>query len=94
MQRAFLGASGFARGERIRYFRNPFKLVPIEVMAEIADKFTRNEILTSNELREFIGVAPSNDPRADSLANPNMPQPAQDPSQPPTADPPTTPEQS
>jgi hypothetical protein len=76
MQRAFLGALGIARGERIRYYKNPFKLVPIAVMAEIADKFSRNEILTPNEIRSFMGIPPSSDPNADTLMNSNMPAPA------------------
>ena len=74
MQRSFLGFEKLAKGERIRYYRDPFKLVPLSTMAEIADKFTRNEILTSNEIRQAIGVAPSEDPKADELTNSNMPQ--------------------
>jgi hypothetical protein len=58
------------------FFRDPFKLVPITSIAEIADKFTRNEILTSNEIRSFIGIKPSDNPKADQLVNSNMPQPA------------------
>jgi hypothetical protein len=73
MQRSFLGFSGTEENERVRYFRSPFKLVPVNDMAEIADKFTRNEILTSNEIRGAIGIAPSNDPKADQLVNSNMP---------------------
>jgi hypothetical protein len=75
MQRAFLGQAGTKRNERILYFRDPFKLVPIGSIAEIADKFTRNEILTSNEIRGFMGIPPSKDPKADALVNSNMPQP-------------------
>ena len=74
MQRAFLGATGVKRKERIRYFRNPFKLVPLKDLAEIVDKFSRNEILSPNEIRGFIGLAPSKDPNADKLMNSNMPQ--------------------
>ena len=74
-QRAFLGRRGYKRKERIVYFRNPFKLIPIEQLAEIADKFTRNEIFSSNELRGYMGVEPSKDPKADQLVNSNMPQP-------------------
>lgn len=76
MQRAFLGQVGTKRFEKITYFRDPFKLVPIGDIAEIADKFTRNEILSSNEMRGFIGVRPSKDPKADALINSNMPQAA------------------
>lgn len=75
MQRAFLGPQGTHNNERIRYFRDPFKLVPVKEIAEIADKFTRNEILTANEIRSFMGIEPSTDPKADKLMNSNMPQP-------------------
>ena len=74
MQRTFLRARGFKNNERVMYFRNPFKLVPVKEIAEIADKFTRNEILSSNELRGFMGIPPSKDPKADELRNANMPQ--------------------
>jgi hypothetical protein len=75
MQRSFLGLTGVQDRERIQYFRDPFKLVPVKEIAEIADKFTRNEILTSNEVRSFMGIPPSSDPKADKLVNSNMPQP-------------------
>lgn len=75
MQRSFLGPIGFDKDERILYFKNPFKLVPLSNMAEISDTFTRNEIMTSNEIRGFIGLRPSKDPKADQLINSNMPQP-------------------
>jgi hypothetical protein len=75
MQRAFLGPRGAQSTQRIRYFRDPFKLVPTKEIAEIADKFTRNEILTSNEIRTFMGIKPADDPKADELVNANMPQP-------------------
>jgi hypothetical protein len=74
MQRSFIGPMGTKEKERIRYFRDPFKLVPVTEIAEIADKFTRNEILTSNEIRGFLGIPPSKDPKADQLINSNMPQ--------------------
>jgi hypothetical protein len=74
MQRSFLKERGFKDQERIVYFRDPFKLVPISQIAEIADKFARNEILSSNEIRGFIGMRPSSDPKADQLVNSNMPQ--------------------
>lgn len=80
MQRSFLGVLGTQRRERVRYFRDPFKLVPVAQLAEIADKFARNEILSSNEIRGFMGLPPSKDPKADKLINSNMPQP------PPTAE--------
>jgi hypothetical protein len=75
MQRAFLGPKGSKGDERIEYFRDPFKLVPINNVAEIADKFTRNEILSANEIRTYLGIKPSDDPKADKLVNSNMPQP-------------------
>lgn len=74
-QRAFIGPSGTTDLERVQYFRNPFKLIPVSQLAEIADKFTRNEILSSNEIRSFMGIPPSKDPKADQLVNSNMPQP-------------------
>lgn len=74
MQRSFLGPIGTAEGERIQYFKEPFKLVSATDLANIADKFTRNEILTSNEIRGYIGIPPSTDPKADKLINSNMPQ--------------------
>lgn len=80
MQRTFLGAIGTQNRERIRSFKDPFKFVAIADIAEIADKFTRNEILTSNEIRGFMGITPSKDPKADQLVNSNMPQPNGDPS--------------
>lgn len=73
MQRSFVGHQGTANLERIHYFNNPFKLVPVVQLAEIADKFTRNEVLTGNEIRGFMGIAPSTDPKADQLRNSNMP---------------------
>lgn len=76
MQRSFIQRMGTTKDQRIRFFQNPFKLVPVEKMAEIADKFTRNEILSSNEIRGFMGLKPSKDPKADQLVNSNMPQPA------------------
>lgn len=74
MQRAFLGEQSIDNKESIRYFRDPFKLVPISDIAEIADKFSRNEILSANEIRGFMGIPPSTDPKADQLMNSNMPQ--------------------
>jgi Phage portal protein len=75
MQRTFLARVGTHEDERIQFFRDPFKLVPVNDLAEIADKFTRNEILTANEIRGFMGIPPSKDPKADQLINSNMPQP-------------------
>ena len=56
----------------IKYFNDPFKLVPLSKLAEMADKFTRNEILTSNEIRSIIGIRPVDDPKADELRNKNL----------------------
>jgi Phage portal protein len=75
MQRAFLGPQGISNDERISFFRDPFGLVPVKDMAEIADKLARNEIVTANEVRQGLGLQPSSDPHADELRNSNMPQP-------------------
>ena len=85
MKRSFLSKTARTQGQTIMAFRDPFKLVPIGNIAEIADKFTRNEILTSNEIRQIIGFKPSNDPKADQLVNSNMPQPT-DPNMDPNMD--------
>jgi hypothetical protein len=75
MKRTFLTKTARTQGQSIVYFRDPFRLVPIAEIAEIADKFTRNEILTSNEFRQIVGFKPvRNDPKADQLRNSNMPQ--------------------
>ena len=75
MKRSFLSKTARTQGQTIMSFRDPFKLVPINNIAEIADKFTRNEILTSNEIRQIIGFKPSKDPKADKLVNSNISQP-------------------
>ena len=75
MKRKFLTKTARSQKQSISFFRDPFKLVPINDIAEIADKFTRNEILTSNEIRQIIGMKPSNDPKADRLVNSNISQP-------------------
>lgn len=72
MLRKFLTITARSQKQSIMFFRNPFKLVPVEQVAEIADKFTRNEILSSNEFRSVIGYKPSDDPRADELRNKNI----------------------
>lgn len=74
MLRTFLTKTARSQKQSILFFRDPFKLVPMANIAEMADKFTRNEIFTSNEIRQFIGVKPSKDPKADQLINSNMPQ--------------------
>lgn len=75
MKRKFLSKTARSQKQSIMYFRDPFKLVPVNDMAEIADKFTRNEILTSNEIRQVIGMRPASDPKADQLINSNIRQP-------------------
>jgi hypothetical protein len=75
MKRTFLGKTARAQGKSIMFFRDPFKLVPASEMAEIADKLTRNRILTSNEVRQIMGYKPSDDPEADKLVNSNIRQP-------------------
>lgn len=77
-ERKFLSKNARTRKQAIRYFRDPFKLVPIDNIAEIADKFTRNEIMTSNEIRQVIGMKPSDDPKADKLINSNLNQPPEE----------------
>lgn len=71
-KRKFLTKTARSQKQSIEYYRNPFRLVPIDNIAEIADKFTRNEIMTSNEIRQVIGMKPSNDPKADQLVNSNL----------------------
>lgn len=74
MRRSFLTKTGRSQRQTVMAFRDPFKLVPINDIADIADKFARNEILSSNEIRQIIGMKPSIDPKADELRNSNMPQ--------------------
>ncbi len=75
MKRKFLTKTARSQKQTIAFFRDPFKLVPVDNLAEIADKFTRNEILSSNEIRQIIGMKPSEDPKADELRNKNLNQP-------------------
>lgn len=75
LKRKFLTKTARSQGQSIEFFQDPFRLVPINNIAEIADKFTRNEILTSNEIRQIIGMKPSKDPKADKLINSNIAQP-------------------
>lgn len=82
MKRTFLSKTARTQRQSIMYFRDPFKLVPMEQLAEIVDKFTRNEVLSSNEIRAAIGIRPSKDPKADKLINSNMPQPPEAPAEP------------
>lgn len=78
VKRKFLTKTARTKGQSISYFTDPFKLVPVDNIAEIADKFTRNEIMTSNEIRQIIGMKPSDDPKADRLINSNISQPNQE----------------
>ena len=74
MKRVFLTKTARSQKQSIMYFNDPFRLVPVSDIAEIADKFTRNEIMTSNELRQIVGLRPSDDPNADVLRNKNLSQ--------------------
>ena len=74
MKRKFITKTARTQGQSIWFFRDPFKLVPVTELASIADTFTRNEILTSNEVRQIIGMKPSKDPKADELRNKNLNQ--------------------
>ena len=75
MKRKFLTKTARSQKQSISYFRDPFKLVPVNDLAEIADKFTRNEIMSSNEIRQIVGMKPSSDPKADELRNKNLSEP-------------------
>ena len=75
MKRKFLTKTARSKGQTIVFFRDPFKLVPVNGIADIADKFTRNEILSSNEIRQKIGFLPSKDPKANQLINSTIRQP-------------------
>jgi hypothetical protein len=72
MRRKFLSKTARTQGQSIVSFRDPFKLVPIDSIANVADTFTRNEIMTSNELRQIVGMKPADDPKADELKNSNL----------------------
>ena len=74
MKRKFLTKTARSQRQSVSFFRDPFKLVPVSEMSEIADKFTRNEIMSSNEIRQIIGMKPSSDPKADELRNKNLNQ--------------------
>ena len=78
MKRKFLTKTARTQGHTIAAYRDPFKLVPVNNIAEIADKFTRNEIMTSNEIRQVIGMKPSDDPKADQLVNSNISHPTEE----------------
>ena len=77
MKRKFLTKTARSQGQSIMFFKDPFKLVPVSDLSEIADKMTRNEIMSSNELRQIIGMKPSSDPSADELRNKNLSQPTE-----------------
>ena len=81
LKRKFLTKTARSQLQSIVYFRDPFRLVPVNDIAEIADKFTRNEIMTSNEIRQIVGMQPSKDPKADKLVNSNISQAKQGMSQ-------------
>lgn len=88
MKRVFITKTGRSQGQSIMAIRDPFRLVPAETLTEMADKFTRNEIVSPNEFRGKMGMRPSKDPKADELRNRNITQPTQDSTQ-PTATPAT-----
>ena len=75
LKRTFLSKTARTRKQSIMYFRDPFSLVPLSELSELADKLTRNEIMSSNEIRQKIGLKPSNDPDADKLKNKNISHP-------------------
>lgn len=83
MERTFLTKTARTQSQAIKFFRDPFELVAVSDIAEIADKFTRNEILSSNEVRSIIGFKPASDPKADELRNKNIPEPTVTDQQPP-----------
>lgn len=89
-KRKFITKTARAQGQSIMFFRDPFKLMPVTQIANIGDAMCRNQIMSSNEIRQKIGLKPSTDPKADQLANPNMPQPA-DPNEVSLEDPSTVP---
>lgn len=78
LKRKCLTKTARSQGQSIEYFRDPFRLVPVNNIAEIADKFTRNEIMTSNEIRQIVGMKPADDPKADELRNSNISQSKQE----------------
>ena len=78
MSRVFLTKTGRSQGQKIMAVRDPFKLVPASLLAEMSDKFTRNEIVSSNEFRQVLGMKPSKDPRADELRNKNLNESAEE----------------
>ena len=79
MKRKFLSRTARSQGQSIDFFRDPFKLIPLTEIANVADAFGRNEITSSNEIRQGMGMRPSQDPKADELHNSNMPYPEEDP---------------
>ena len=78
IKRSFLSKTARTQGQTVMFFRDSFKLVPVNSIADIADKFTRNEILSSNEIRQIVGFKPSDDPKADELRNSNLNHPEDD----------------
>lgn len=92
MKRTFLSKTARSQMQSIEFFRDPFELVPVGSIADIADKFTRNEILSSNEIRSILGFKPSTDPKADELINSNIPEPMVDPMTQPAITEPTQPQ--
>lgn len=87
MTRSFLSRTARTQGQRVAFYRDPFKLIPVSSIAEIADKFTRNEIASANEIRSVIGWKPSDDPKADELRNSNLSAPKEEAPAPPVGTP-------
>lgn len=79
MRRAFLSKTARTQGQSVMFFRDPFRLMPLDTIAEVADKLTRNEIMSKNEIRQKLGMKPSSDPKADQLINSNISQPNEAP---------------
>lgn len=78
MKRKFLTKTGRTQGQTVKYFPNVFRMIPLKDLAELGDKLIRNEVVTANEFRSFVGLRPSKDPKADQLYNPNVPQPLEE----------------
>jgi len=90
MKRVFITKTGRTQGQSIEALRDPFKLVPISQIADVADKFTRNEILSPNEIRQIVGRKPSKDEAADELRNRNNNQAESEPQLEANSEPPTS----
>jgi hypothetical protein len=79
MKRKFISKTARTQGQSILFFKDPFTMLTLDNLAEVADKLVRNEVASANDIRQAIGMQPSNDPKADQLKNPNMPQTTETP---------------